>query len=255
MISARLESWKCFFHMAGSNLKRKLGWLEGILYAGGVTLLAVFFLIRGDEERARQEGIEAFERSLQQSAAPANAARADGPESVAKAEATQAAATLPGDYRLNQDQWNAARIAEYQASIGADAEPPLAVLRIDELDVAVPVYDGTSEETLHRGVGRVRGTARIDAVGNLGIAGHRDSFFRPLKDIEEGDRIELSTAGGTITYSVSSITIVEPEDVHVLAPTQERTLTLVTCYPFYYVGHAPKRFIVKATAEHSLAKT
>jgi sortase A len=174
---------------------------------------------------------------------------------VAEAEATQAAATLPGDYRLNQDQWNAARIAEYQASIGADAEPPLAVLRIDELDVAVPVYDGTSEETLHRGVGRVRGTARIDAVGNLGIAGHRDSFFRPLKDIEEGDRIELSTAGGTITYSVSSITIVEPEDVHVLAPTQERTLTLVTCYPFYYVGHAPKRFIVKATAEHSLAKT
>ena len=73
--------------------------------------------------------------------------------------------------------------------------------------------------------------------------------------VEEGDRIELSTAGGTITYSVSSITIVEPEDVHVLAPTQERTLTLVTCYPFYYVGHAPKRFIVKATAEHSLAKT
>ena len=61
--------------MAGSNLKRKLGWLEGILYAGGVTLLAVFFLIRGDEERARQEGIEAFERALQQSAAPASAAR------------------------------------------------------------------------------------------------------------------------------------------------------------------------------------
>jgi sortase A len=239
--------------MAASNLKRKLGWLEGILYAGGVTLLAVFFLIRGDEERARQEGIEAFERALQQSAAPDSAARVDGPDPVA--EAAQPPATLPGDYRLNQDQWNAARIAEYQASIGAGAEPPLAVLRIDELDVAVPVYDGTSEETLHRGVGRVRGTARIDAVGNLGIAGHRDSFFRPLKDIEEGDRIELSTAGGTITYSVSSITIVEPEDVHVLAPTQERTLTLVTCYPFYYVGHAPKRFIVKATAEHSLAKT
>ena len=104
-----------------------------------------------------------------------------------------------------------------------------------------------------RGVGRVRGTARIDAPGNLGIAGHRDSFFRPLKDIRQGDRIELRTAGGIVTYAVDSISIVDPEEVSVLAPTQERTLTLVTCYPFYYVGHAPKRFIVKATAEHSLA--
>ena len=240
--------------MAGNDLKRKLGWLEGILYAGGVTLLAVFFFIRGDEERARQEGIEAFEQALQLSAAAESSGQADVSDPATPDEAG-IPATLPGDYRLNQDQWNAARLAQYQASIEAGAEHPLAVLRIDELDVAVPVYDGTSEETLHRGVGRVRGTARIDAVGNLGIAGHRDSFFRPLKDIQEGDRIELRTAGGIITYSVSSIDIVEPEDVYVLAPTRERTLTLVTCYPFYYVGHAPKRFIVKATAEHSLAKT
>jgi sortase A len=164
-------------------------------------------------------------------------------------------AVLPGDFQLNQELWNAQRVREYEASLAAAGEPPLGVLRIDGLDIAVPVYDGTEEETLHRGVGRVRGTARIDAVGNLGIAGHRDSFFRPLKDIREGELIELRTAGGTVTYSVSSISIVEPEDVSVLAPTPERTLTLVTCYPFYYVGHAPKRFIVKATAEHSMANT
>jgi len=241
--------------MSGSNLKRKLGWLEVILYAGGVTLLGVFFFIRGGEERARQEGIEAFERALQQQSAAVEAVvQTVRPDPDATDEAALPT-TLPGEYRLNQEQWNAARVEQYVASVGAGGAPPLAVLRIDDLDVAVPVYDGTAEETLQRGVGRVRGTARIDAVGNLGIAGHRDSFFRPLKDIQQGDRIELRTAGGTITYSVSSIAIVEPEDVSVLAPTQERTLTLVTCYPFYYVGHAPKRFIVKATAEHSLAKT
>jgi sortase A len=104
-------------------------------------------------------------------------------------------------------------------------------------------------------VGRIKGTAWVDTDGNLGIAGHRDGFFRPLKDIQIGDSMDLQTAGGTVTYEVSSIEIVEPEDVSVLSPTLERTLTLVTCYPFYYVGHAPKRFIVKATAEHSLAKT
>jgi sortase A len=103
-------------------------------------------------------------------------------------------------------------------------------------------------------VGRIEGTAPVDRVGNLGIAGHRDSFFRPLKDIEIGDIMELQTGDGTVTYAVSSIEIVEPEDVFVLAPTAERTLTLVTCYPFYYVGHAPKRYIVKATAEHSFGQ-
>ncbi|MEJ2384935.1 MAG: class D sortase [Xanthomonadales bacterium] len=219
-----------------------------------MALLAVFFVIRGDEERARQEGIEAFERALQHASASERTVPARSAARTAREEAALPD-TLPDDFRLNQDQWNAARVSQYAASLEAGGEPPLGVLRIDKLNVAVPVYDGTGEETLHRGVGRVRGTARIDAVGNLGIAGHRDSFFRPLKDIQEGDRIELRTAAGTVTYSVSSITIVEPEDVSVLAPTPERTLTLVTCYPFYYVGHAPKRFIVTATAEHSLAKT
>jgi len=235
--------------MAQAALKRKLRWLEIVLYAGGVALLAVFFMIRGGEEKARQAGIAAFEKQLQSSAA-----RNAGVATPAVDDDALPAA-LPDDYRLNQAQWNAARVSQYEASLAAGGAPPLAVLRIDGLEVAVPVYDGTSEETLHRGVGRIRGTARIDAVGNLGIAGHRDSFFRPLKDIREGDLIELRTAGGIVTYSVSSIEIVEPEDVSVLAPTRERTLTLVTCYPFYYVGHAPKRFIVKATAEHSLAKT
>ena len=128
-------------------------------------------------------------------------------------------------------------------------------MSIGKLDIQVPVFDGADDLNLNRGVARIRGTAQVGADGNLGIAGHRDGFFRGLKDIEIGDTIELETTRGAISYAVSSITIVEPSDVSVLAPTSGRTLTLVTCYPFYYVGHAPKRFIVKAEAEHFLAKT
>jgi sortase A len=104
---------------------------------------------------------------------------------------------------------------------------------------------------MNRGVGRIRGTAQLDVEGNLGIAGHRDGFFRGLKDVAVGDRIELQTTGGLTTYSVDSILIVDPDDVFVLDPTTDQTITLVTCYPFYYVGHAPKRFIVKAKAERN----
>jgi sortase A len=128
-------------------------------------------------------------------------------------------------------------------------------MKIDTLGIEVPVYDGADDFNLNRGVARISGTARIDRQGNLGIAGHRDGFFRGLKDIGVGDTIDLLTATGEVRYTVSSIVIVDPSDVSVLAPTEGATLTLVTCYPFYYVGHAPKRFIVKATAEHSLATT
>ena len=172
-------------------------------------------------------------------------------------------AALPGDAVDNpayettepdQALWSESRKQQYELARQAVDGPPVAVLSIDHLGIEVPVYDGTSEDVLKRGVGRIEGTARVDHEGNLGIAGHRDSFFRPLKDIEIGDMMELQTGDGIVTYAVSSIEIVEPEDVFVLAPTSERTLTLVTCYPFYYVGHAPKRYIVKATAEHSFGQ-
>ena len=172
-------------------------------------------------------------------------------------------AALPGDAVDNpayettepdQALWSESRKQQYELARQAVDGPPVAVLSIDHLGIEVPVYDGTSEDVLNRGVGRIEGTARVDHEGNLGIAGHRDSFFRPLKDIEIGDMMELQTGEGIVTYAVSSIEIVEPEDVFVLAPTSERTLTLVTCYPFYYVGHAPKRYIVKATAEHSFGQ-
>ena len=229
------------------NLKRKLGWLEWGLYLSGVALIAVFFAIRSEGERMRQEGLQAFEQVAVQDSLPSQLPGDAGP---ARAPSPEFGVANP-----NQDLWAEDRIRQFEASQRQAGDPPLGVLLIDHLDIQVPVYNGTDELTLNRGVGRIKGTARIDADGNLGIAGHRDSFFRPLKDIEVGDRMELKTAGGTVTYAVSSIEIVEPDDVSVLSPTLERTITLVTCYPFYYVGHAPKRYIVKATAEHFLAKT
>jgi len=220
------------------------------LYLGGVALLAVFAFLRFEGEQQRASGVEAFHASAQ--------AR------VSHAPAGSLAVSLAGrdpDNRLettiaapDQSLWADQRIREYEQSLLSEVEPPLAVLTIAKLDIEVPVYDGADDVNLNRGVGRIRGTARVGSTGNLGIAGHRDGFFRGLKDIAPGDEIDLLTVYGNETYRVSSIEIVDPSDVSVLAPTEHKTLTLVTCYPFYYAGHAPQRYIVKAIAEHSLVK-
>jgi sortase A len=122
------------------------------------------------------------------------------------------------------------------------------VLRIPRLRLEAPLLGSTDEATLDRGLGHIEDTAPPGTDGNTGIAGHRDGFFRVLKDITEGDTIELQTLAGRETYRVERTWIVEPEDVSVLDPTPSRSLTLVTCYPFYFVGSAPQRFIVRAVS-------
>jgi len=142
--------------------------------------------------------------------------------------------------------WSPERIVAWRKALTGAAAEPLAVLRIPRLRIEVPVLPGTDDVTLDRGVGHIEDTALPGAEGNSGIAGHRDGFFRGLKDIAEGDVIELETAGGKDSYRVERTWIVDPEDVSVLDPTPTRAVTLVTCYPFYYVGPAPRRFIVRA---------
>jgi sortase A len=217
-----------------TSLKNGLGWVEAGLYLGGVALLATFFLLRFEGERQREAGIAAFENAVGQEL------RIPGP---AAGEEIAAVVSAP-----DQSLWTEKRIREYEESLAVAAAPPLAVMTVAKLGIQVPVYDGADDFNLNRGVARIAGTATVDGDGNLGIAGHRDGFFRGLKDIAIGDKVELLTTRGPMSYAVSSIEIVEPTDVWVLAPTDDKTLTLVTCYPFYYVGHAPKRFIVKATA-------
>ena len=111
----------------------------------------------------------------------------------------------------------------------------------------MPILDSTTDLALNRGAGHVEGTAMPGDVGNVGIAAHRDGFFRGLKDIQIGDQIELTTLEGQQTFVVSKLSIVDPYEVSVLDPTDEPVLTLITCYPFYFVGSAPERFIVRAT--------
>jgi sortase A len=120
-------------------------------------------------------------------------------------------------------------------------------LEIPRLKLAVMVREGADEGTLSRAVGHIPGTALPGNIGNVGLAGHRDTFFRALRNIRADDVIEVQTTAGTYRYLVKSTRIVTPRDVSVLQASGGETLTLVTCYPFYYVGSAPKRFIVHAT--------
>jgi sortase A len=149
----------------------------------------------------------------------------------------------------DQSDWSEQRKAAYAESLGRDVGVPEAVLAIPDLRLEVPVFGSTKRLALNRGVGLVEGTARPGEDGNIAIAGHRDGFFRPLKDVQVGASIELRTLQGTRRYRVHDILIVDPLDGSVLKPTAEPMLTLITCYPFYYVGYAPDRYIVRATLE------
>jgi sortase A len=142
--------------------------------------------------------------------------------------------------------WSLERVRTWQASLTSDAPAPLAVLRIPRLSVDVAVLEGTGEWTLNRAVGHIEDTALPGAEGNTGIAGHRDGFFRALKDIRVDDVLELDMLTSIDRYRVERAWIVTPEDVSVLDPTPTKAVTLVTCYPFYFVGSAPQRFIVRA---------
>lgn len=120
-------------------------------------------------------------------------------------------------------------------------------LGVERLGVSVMVMEGTSNKTLRRAVGHVSGTALPGQAGNVGIAGHRDTFFRPLRNIQADDIITLTTQQGEYRYRVVSTKVVRPENVEVLNSDSGEILTLVTCYPFYFLGSAPDRFIVRAS--------
>ena len=137
------------------------------------------------------------------------------------------------------------RISAWRAGCRA-RPPPLAVLRVPKIGLEVAVLPGTDDFTLNRAVGHIDDTALPGTDGNSGIAGHRDGFFRGLKDVGRGDAIEIETLQGEEVYHVERVWVVYPEDVSVLDATATRSLTLVTCYPFYHVGPAPQRYIVRA---------
>ena len=169
----------------------------------------------------------------------------DARRSVARfVEAKQSSASLPADPDVSL--WSPRRIKAWQDSLLRPAPTALAVLRIPRIKLEVPVLEGTDDWTLDRAVGHIEDTAAPGVSGNVGIAGHRDGFFRGLKDVVVGDALELATPHATERYQIERIWIVQPEEVSVLNPTESPTITLVTCYPFYFIGSAPQRYIVRA---------
>jgi sortase A len=203
-------------------------WLERLLLVIGVAMLAIYIGARIQGSVLSNVALETFKTEHQD---PADSSRREPP--------------APGkpDFSL----WSEKRIKEYEESLAARLAPPVGILRIPKIHVEVPILEGTDDLTLNRGVGRIEGTARPGDDGNIGIAGHRDGFFRGLKDVSMGDTIEMVTQTRTDTYVVDRVVIVDPSDVSVLAPRARPSLTLVTCYPFYFVGSAPKRYIVEAS--------
>ncbi len=176
----------------------------------------------------------------------------DGQRARMLGVAASANPTLPADSSLSsfaadKSLWSKERIRAYRRNAVRPAGTPLAVLRIPKLQLEVPVLEGTDRLTLNSGVGRIAGTAFPGEPGNIGITGHRDGFFRGLKDIGTGDTIQLDTGQRTDTYTVDKIEITLPDDISVLRSHARAELTLVTCYPFYFVGPAPKRYVVRAS--------
>lgn len=212
-----------------------LKWAQRILFASGLSLLALYGVVRLEGCIASHAALKSFE--------PLDSPAPGAPASPEEVEIAQEA-----DF----SDWAESRVRAYKESLAKPFGAPLAVLQIPKIHLAVPLLDGTDDLTLNHAVGRIPGTARPGEQGNLGIAGHRDGFFRGLKDMNVGDVIELKTLQGTKTYVVDQIQIVKPDNVGVLKPRPTPSLTLVTCYPFYFLGSAPKRFVVTANLTQRL---
>ena len=148
--------------------------------------------------------------------------------------------------KVDMNLWSAVRVKAYKVALKQETPRTLAILRIPRLNLEVPVYDGTTDAVLDLAAGRIEDTALPGTPGNVGIAAHRDGYFRVLKDIKEGDALVLDTPVATEQFRVQWIKITTPDDVSVIDPTPTPAVTLVGCYPFYHVGAAPKRFIVRA---------
>jgi len=209
-------------------MKRWARTLEWFFLAGGLLMVGAYLGARIHQSVLSRAEVERFKDQMLISK-ELNA----GPEAIGRKP----------DFSL----WSTKRIQGYQESLAARFAPALALLRIPRIDLEVPILEGTDDLSLNRAVGHIVGTPKPGENGNVGIAGHRDGFFRGLKDVSTGDEIEIVTPDGINRYVIDEITVVDPKNVSVLAPRAQPSVTLVTCYPFYYIGSAPQRYIVRAS--------
>jgi sortase A len=202
------------------------------------------------ESRSQERLYEEVERSLRTQEPPALEQEPPPPRNEADDPVQRAEALLAPESPLDsrrQSEWSPQRRRAYEETLTAGGTLPLGRLEIPSISLSVMVLPGTDEWTLNRAVGHIDGTALPGQEGNVGIAGHRDGFFRGLRHVQQGDRIYLTTLEGSYEYRVSDIHVVLPTQVDVLEPSPSPVLTLVTCYPFYHVGSAPQRYIIRAT--------
>lgn len=213
---------------------------ELLSYSAGILLTGFFVVQLAQGEVQRQDGIADFELLAQATTAqPASAANAAINEQQDFENVGEPDTSL----------WNAGRIADYQASLKAELPPVMGVLEVSSVGLKVPVYSTNTDLVMDRGAGVIDGMSYPHEPGNIGISGHRDGYFRVLKDVQVGDTITLQTLEGEKRFKINATTIVPIADEKLLRDTDDQTVTLVTCYPFYFVGHAPKRFIVTASLD------
>ena len=211
-----------------SRFSRASIWIERPSWIVGGVAILIWLGSLWDATEGRRSGIEQFHAA----------------SAIARADAQ------PGRVPDVSD-WSTTRRKHYREALSQPVAPPVAVLRIDSIGLEIPVFADVREVNLNRGAGLIPGTQPPGIGGNLGIAGHRDGFFRALKDVRMHDVIELQTPRHVYTYRIEAIDVVDQNNATALSDTLEPTITLVTCFPFYYVGNAPQRYIVKGMLERS----
>lgn len=234
---------------------------ELLCYAAGVVFTGFFAVQLAQGEVERRSTIAVFEQQMQLASVAVDSAAVDSAAvdmpavkegALSPEQATVTAAASPGfsvDEEPDTSLWAPGRIADYQKSLSAKLPPVLGVLEVPAVELKVPVYQTASELVMDRAAGVIDGMAYPHEGGNIGISGHRDGYFRVLKDVKVGDQIVLQTLEGEKRFTIDATTVVDKTDTHLLKDTREQTVTLVTCYPFYFVGHAPQRFIVTASLD------
>lgn len=261
---------------SSSRAQKRPRWkrrLEAALWLAGAVTLAWVGWGYLDARLYQQRQERLLEEALASPSLDAGAAAADGqdgpvgegdpvgipPSELSSAGPGSTAGTVSPPGALPGDKPRLARTAATRdASTSAATRPSLDALGrivVPRLGLEVMVADGIDARTLRRAAGHIPGTSRLGSGGNVGIAGHRDSWFRPLKDVRAGDEVVVTTPGAVSRYRVEWAEVVVPDDTSALRPTTYPALTLVTCYPFYYVGTAPDRFVVRARLVESRAAT
>ena len=215
---------------------------ETACWCVGLALIGLYFALRADGEVERRAAISSFMAAAASRRPPSNTGSA------------MVRHTFPARLTYgppDKTHWSKGRIRAYQAARTTTNEnngTPMAILRIPRVGLEVPVYAADTARNMNRGAVLIEGTAAPDTGSNTAIAAHRDGYFRVLKDVVVGDVLTVQTLSVLQQYRVASLEIVKPTDISVLRQTRTPVVTLVTCYPFYFVGPAPRRYIVRAVA-------